>query len=194
MDCTKVGAMIRNLRTEKKMTQSDLANRLNVSNKTISKWECGLGCPDISLIAELSEILEVDISYMLKGDLTSNDFAGGNMKNTTFYICPVCGSISVHTGQAQTLCCGRKVEEQLQQKATDSEKLNILTDDDEWYITSDHPMNKDNYITFVAFLTGDRLQLIKLYPEWDLSLRIPRQGHGKLIWFSTTKGLFYQLI
>lgn len=194
MDCTKIGAMIRSLRLEKEMTQSDLANKLNVSNKTISKWECGLGCPDISLISELSDILGVDISHMLKGSLSSNDFVGGNMKNSTFYICPACGNISVHSGQAQTICCGRRVEEQPQQKANDSEQLDVCVDDDEWHITSSHPMDKDNYISFVAFLTGGSMQLIKLYPEWDLSIRIARQGHGKLVWFSTTKGLFYQFV
>lgn len=64
----------------------------------------------------------------------------------------------------------------------------------EWYISSSHPMTKEDYISFIAFATGDKIQIIKQYPEWELQVRIPKKGRGKLIWFSTSKGLFYQLI
>lgn len=61
MDCSKVGNLIYTLRTEKGMTQKALANAMNISDRTISKWERGAGCPDVSLLRELSDILEVNI-------------------------------------------------------------------------------------------------------------------------------------
>lgn len=194
MDCVKIGELIRSLRKEKGLTQNELASKLNISDKTISKWERGLGCPDIALIAELSEILGVDVSHMLKGDLAQSDMTGGSMRNSKFYVCPTCGNITVTTGDASISCCGRKMEAQKPKKADEERKLNVMIADGQWYITSDHPMAKDNYISFVAYVVGGAMQLVKLYPEWEMHLRMPKQGRGKLVWFSTTEGLFYQLI
>ncbi len=70
------------------MTQKQLADAMNLSDRTISKWERGLGCPDISLLIQLSELLNVNIKEILSGDLISNEFVGGNMKNTKYYVCP----------------------------------------------------------------------------------------------------------
>ena len=55
-------------------------------------------------------------------------------------------------------------------------------------------MEKENYLSFVAFATGDKIQLIKQYPEWNLQVRIQKRGHGMLFWYSTTQGFFYQLL
>jgi hypothetical protein len=66
-------------------------------------------------------------------------------------------------------------------------------DSNDWYITASHPMNKDHYISFVAFATGDRVQVIKQYPEWDTQVRIPKRGHGLLIWYCTRHGLSYEV-
>ncbi len=80
MDCSKVGGLIGYLRKEKNMTQKEVADRLNISDKTISKWERGRGCPDVSLLAELSNLFGVNIEKILLGDLIPNDTDGGNMK------------------------------------------------------------------------------------------------------------------
>lgn len=87
MQNSKVGNIIRTLRQECNLTQKQLADKMNISDKTISKWERGLGCPDISLIPELSDILGVDTQKLLIGDMTPNDFVGGNMRNTRYYVC-----------------------------------------------------------------------------------------------------------
>ena len=79
-------------------------------------------------------------------------------------------------------------------KAEESEKFHVEVIENDWFLTTDHPMEKENYISFVAFATGDKVQLYKLYPEWDLQLRIPKRGHGTLFWYSTTKGFFYQYL
>lgn len=194
MDCSKVGMLIRRLRMEKKLTQAALAARLNLSAKTISKWERGLGCPDVTLLNALSAVLDVDISRLLEGELLPNETVGGNMKNTKYYVCPDCGSISLCTGNAEISCCGRRLNALEMVKAEPDEKLHVEIVEDEWFISSDHPMEKDNYISFVAFQTGDKVELVKQYPEWNLQLRLKKRGHGNLIWYSAVQGLRYQLL
>ncbi|WP_196592649.1 helix-turn-helix domain-containing protein [Pectinatus sottacetonis] len=192
MQNNKVGNVIRMLRQEHNMTQKQLADKMNISDKTVSKWERGLGCPDISFIPELSDILRVDAQNLLVGDITPNDFVGGNMKNTKYYICPICNNISICTGEAEISCCGKKLTAQTLKKVTENEKLSVQVIEDEWYITSTHPMTKTHYISFIAFVTGDRIHLVKQYPEWNLNVRIPKKGHGMLLSYCTEHGLFYQ--
>lgn len=192
MQNMKVGNIIRTLRIERNMTQKELADKMNISDKTVSKWERGLGCPDISLISELSDLLGVDTQSLLVGDITPNDFVGGNMKNTKYYVCPTCHNISLCTGEAEVSCCGKKLTVQQMKKAGDTEKLSVEVLEDEWFITSEHPMTKEHYISFVAFASGESIQIIKQYPEWNLELRIPKRGYGMLIWYCIKHGLFYQ--
>lgn len=194
MDCTKTGTLIRKLRMEKKLTQAALAESLGLSAKAVSKWERGLGCPDVSLLPALSSVLNVDLSRLLEGELLPNQTVGGNMKRTKYYLCPDCGSISLCTGGAEITCCGRRLAPLEMTKAAPEERLRVEIVEDEWFISGDHPMEKDNYISFVAFQTGDRVELIKQYPEWNLQLRLKKRGHGQLIWYSTSLGLRFQLL
>jgi len=131
---------------------------------------------------------------MLAGNLSANEADGGNMKKTKYFVCPQCGGIALCTGGAEISCCGRRLEPLEMIKAAPEEKLRVEAVEDEWYITGDHPMEKDNYIAFVAFQTGGKVELIRQYPEWNLDLRIKRRGHGQLVFYSTSLGLKYQLI
>lgn len=194
MQNSKVGSIIRALRLEHHMTQKQLADKMNLSDKTVSKWERGLGMPDISLIPELSGLLGIDIMSLLSGDMTPNDFVGGNMKNTKYFVCPTCQNITLCTGEAEVSCCGKKLEAQTLKKAEEGEKLSVQVVEDDWNISSEHPMDKEHYISFLALASGDRIQIIKQYPEWNLNVRIPKRGHGMLIWYSTDHGLQYQLL
>ena len=194
MDCTKTGERIRLLRLEKNLTQKQLADLLYLSDKTISKWERGLGCPDVSLLADLSALLGVTIEEMLEGRSSPHEITGGNMKQTKYYFCPACGNLTLCTGEAAVSCCGRKLEAHQPQKADEAHRLTAQQVEDEWYITTDHPMTKDHYLSCLIFATGNKLELIKQYPEWDLSARIARRGHGMLLWYCVQHGLFYQLL
>lgn len=194
MQNNKVGNIIRTLRLEHNLTQKQLADKMNISDKTVSKWERGLGLPDISLIPEIANFLGIDMKNLLVGDMTPNDFVGGNMKNTKYFICPLCHNITFCTGEAEVSCCGKKLSVQSMKKAEEIEKLSIQVIEKDWFITSVHPMTKTHYISFVAFVTGDRIQIIKQYPEWNLSVRIPKAGNETLIWYCTKHGLFYQLL
>lgn len=194
MDNEKIGALIRRLRREQRLTQRGLAEQLGLSDKAVSKWERGLGCPEVSFLPRLSGIFGVDLERMLRGDLTPNELVGGNMKKLSYYVCPTCGNLTFCTGQAEVSCCGRKLAALVPQKAREEEKLTVELVETDWFITSSHPMRKDDYISFVAFATGDRLQVVKQYPEWDLQVRIPARGHGLLLWYSEKQGLLYQLL
>lgn len=194
MDNEKIGALIRRLRREQRLTQRGLAEQLGLSDKAVSKWERGLGCPEVSFLPRLSGIFGVDLERMLRGDLTPNELVGGNMKKLSYYVCPTCGNLTFCTGQAEVSCCGRKLAALVPQKAREEEQLTVELVETDWFITSSHPMRKDDYISFVAFATGDRLQVVKQYPEWDLQVRIPARGHGLLLWYSEKQGLLYQLL
>ena len=194
MDCEKIGKLIRRLREEKAMTQRQLAERLGVSDRAVSKWERGSGCPDVSLLADLAAELSVGVEALLSGDVTEQEEMGKSMKHTKYYVCPRCGNLLLATGDAAITCCGRSLEPLDPVKAAEEEKLRVEPVEDERFLTSSHPMTKEHHISFLAFATGDRIVLQRLYPEWDLQARIPGRGHGKLLWYCTQHGLFYQLI
>lgn len=189
MDCTKIGKLLYDLRKEKGMTQKEVADKMNISDKTVSKWERGLGCPDISLLSELSNIFGVNIEKILQGDLSINDTDGGNMKRIKFYVCPVCDNIITSTGKSEISCCGRKLEFLKAQNFDDNHKLNVEQIENDYYITIDHDMTKEHYISFVAYVIFDRIHFVKLYPEQNAELRIPIMQKGELFFYCNKHGL-----
>ena len=194
MDHTKIGKLIYTLRKEKGLTQLQLAEAMHISDKTVSKWERGLGCPDISLLCELSKILNVDLSELLRGQLTSNDILGGSMKRIKFYVCPNCGNILTALSDTAISCCGKKLLPLELKKANAADRLSVEIIENEFFISANHEMTKEHYISFVALITDDALILRKQYPEWDLQARIPFFAHGQLVWYCTRHGLFCQSI
>ena len=140
MDNKKTGELIFKLRSEKGLTQKQLADMLNVSDKAVSKWERGQGLPDVSLLPELGAIFGVNIEGLLGGGLNVNSFATGNMKKVKFYVCPICGNITICTGSAEITCCSRKIGEVIPRKADESHTLEINAVEDEWFISSPHAM------------------------------------------------------
>ena len=192
MEQTKIGALIRSLRKEMNFTQQQLAEKLCVSDKAISKWERDIGCPDVSLLPSLSEILGVDLERLLSGDLNTNELARGNMKKIHFFVCPSCGNLITSLTDTTISCCGKKLKALPLQKASDDEMLSVEIVENDFYITTNHPMKRDHYITFIALLTEDTIMLRKQYPEWELQTRIPVFAHGILVWHCSKHGLFYQ--
>ena len=101
LDCSKVGALLYRLRKERDLTQKQVADQMNISDKTISKWERGFGCPDVSLLGELSSLFEVNIEKILNGDLEPNEPDAGNFRRMKFFVCPVCANVIYSTGNAE---------------------------------------------------------------------------------------------
>lgn len=81
MDQKKTGQFLKTLRKEKNITQENLAETLNVSTRTISRWETGRNMPDISLLVELSEFYQVSIAEIIDGERKSEDM-GQETKST----------------------------------------------------------------------------------------------------------------
>ncbi len=192
MDSIKTGACIRQLRTARGMTQKQLAARLHVSDKAISKWERGNGCPDISLLAALAEVFETDAGCLLAGSLHENGKENGDMKKIRFYVCPHCGNLITAASEAAVNCCGRKLRAALPRKAEPDEMLRVEETDGEWYITASHPMTKEHYISYAAYLTDSSVMIFRQYPEWEMQMTLPMYRGGRLIWYCSQCGLLYQ--
>ena len=149
----------------------------------------GLGCPDISLWPELSAILGVDMRQMMDGEITPNKPDSGNISKVRFYVCPSCGNILVSTGSASIFCCGRKLEHILPKDSSDTIKITVEEVDTDYYVTFDHPMTKEHYISFVAYVKSDIVFLKRLYPEQSPSCRFPIIKGGKLYIHCVKHGL-----
>lgn len=189
MDCAKIGALIAKLRKEKGLTQRDIAEALGVSNKTVSKWECGMGCADLSYWSRLSDLLGVDVNQMMEGEITRNQPDHGDVRRVRFYVCPVCGNILTSTGSASLFCCGRKLEPLLPQDQEDVPQVFVDHSDLESYISVVHPMTKDHYLSFAAYVKNDKVTLIRLYPEQEAGFRLLTGKGGTLYLYCTKHGL-----
>ena len=183
------GATIKAIRESKGLTQAELADQIGVTSKAVSKWETGKGFPDISLLEPLAGALDTSIIELMNGQPIVNQNRCGNLLRTKFYVCPVCGN-SIHAlGDALITCCGITLPSLEAEEFDDCHPLTIETVENEQFITIDHPMTKQHYISFVAFVTGDRVQLVKFYPEGNAETRLQLRGHGILYAYCNLHGL-----
>lgn len=192
MNNTKTGKLIRQLRTEKKLTQKQLAELIGVSDKAVSKWETGKGYPDISLFSALADVFGTDVRNLLMGNINKNEKENGNMKKLKFYVCKDCGNIITATSEAAISCCGNSLSPLAPRAAEESEMLKIENIDGNLYISSDHPMTKEHYISFVAYTVDSTAMIFKQYPEWNLQFTLPPFRSGRLVWYCNKCGLLYQ--
>lgn len=188
MNSEKTGSLLRKLRTEKGLTQAQVAERLLISDKAVSKWERGLGCPDISMLNDIAELFGVPVETLLDGEIVNGKIVGGNMKRVKFYFCTECGNIVTAASTAEISCCGRKLTPLEAVAADEGHTPKIEEIDGEFYVTFSHEMSKSHYITFVAYAGCDKVHLVKLYPEQEAALRIPRIGGGTLYFCCTKHG------
>ena len=190
MNIYVTGATIRQLREGRNMTQSDLADLIGVSSKAISKWETGKGLPDISLLQPLAQALGISLIELMNGEHIINRNVSANMLRCKFYVCPVCGNVIHCLGNAVVSCCGITLPALDPEEADDAHLLTIENVEDEHFITVHHPMTKDHYISFVAHVTSDRLQMVKLYPEGNAETRLQLRGRGYIYYYCNQHGLF----
>ncbi len=190
MDLAKTGKLIAQLRREKGLTQKAVAEKLGICAKTVSKWETGHGFPDVSFISMLSQIFEVAPAKLLEGELPKIKPEVGNVKKTKFYVCAQCGNILTSVGNAEIVCCGRKLAPLAAKEADEAHKLKLETIEDDFYITFAHPMTKAHYISFISYVRFDRVLTVKLYPEQDAAVRFAKMFGGTLYYYCTGHGLF----
>lgn len=184
------GAMIRELRERKNMTQSELASRLHVSDKTVSKWENAKGYPDISLLEPIAKVFGISISELLAGSTVSNVNVSANMMRSKFYVCPVCGNVIHSMGEAVIHCHGVLLTPAQAEETDEEHKIFIEGVEDEYFVRIEHAMTKEHYISFVAALSSDRIQMVKLYPEGNAEARFKTSGVKKILFYCNKDGLF----
>ena len=171
MDRYVTGGMIRSLRENKKLTQDELAERLHVSGKAVSKWETGRGFPDVSLLEPLAEALGVSVIELLSGDTVRNGNRSANMARSKVYVCLVCGNVIQAAGEALVSCCGITLPPQEAEEADDAHRIRVEIVEDEYYVTVDHPMTKEHYLSFLSAVSDQGIQFVKLYPEGNAEAR-----------------------
>lgn len=188
------GAMIRRLRENKNMTQQQLADKLNVSDKAISKWETSRGYPDISLVEPLADALSVSIIELFSGENVVNTNKSFNMLRMKFYVCPICGNIICSTGETVVSCCGIVLPALEPETEDDNHHMSIENVEDEYYITIQHDMSKKHYISFIAAVKYDGYEIKKLYAEGNAEARFKISGTKYFLYYCNMHGLFKVLV
>ena len=190
MDRYVTGAVIRKLRENKKLTQEELAEKIYVSSKAVSKWETGQGFPDVSLLEPLAQALDISVIELLSGEDISNMNRSSKMTRGKFYVCPVCGNVIQATGEAVISCCGITLPPLEAEPADEDHAIRLEIVEDEYYVSIDHPMTKDHYISFLAAVLDHGTQIQKLYPEGNAEARFKISGIRKLYVYCNRHGLF----
>jgi transcriptional regulator with XRE-family HTH domain len=185
------GAVIKQLREKNKMTQLQLAEKLGVSDKTVSKWETGKGYPDITLLEPVAKAFRISVTELISGNTIHNENVSSNMLRSKFYVCPVCGNVLHGMGEAVIHCHGIPLNP-IEAEASDEKHLIMIERiEDEYYVRIDHDMTKEHYISFIATVSLDSIQMIKLYPEGNAEARFKIRGVKKLYWYCNRDGLFF---
>ena len=184
------GAAIRTLREKQRLTQSQLAEKLCVSDKAVSKWETGKGFPDISLLEPLAAALGISVPELLSGEQIINRNRAANMRRGRLYVCPVCGNVLHAAGETLVSCCGITLPPLDAEEPDEAHELTVEDIEHELYVSSAHPMSKTHYLSFAAYCTDDRFELVRFYPEGNAEARFFRRGRGLLYWYCNRHGLF----
>lgn len=194
MNSYVTGAVIRRLREAGGLTQAELARKIDVSSKTVSKWETAKGFPDVSLLEPLAAALGVSVLELLSGETVTNRNKSANLLRGHFYVCPVCGNVIHAMGEALVSCCGITLPALEPEEFDEAHTPVFEAVEDETYVVLHHPMTKGHFISFLAYVTSDRLQLVKLYPEGSAACRFRFQGHGYLYLCCNRHGLMRQRV
>ena len=190
MDKYVTGDVIRAMREGKGMTQEELAQRIYVSGKAVSKWETGKGYPDISLLEPLAAALGISVIELLSGQYVANRNRCANMLRGKWYVCPVCGNVIRAAGEAVVSCCGVTLPP-LEPEAPDRDhEIRVEVVENEYYVSVAHPMTKDHHISFLAAVSDRAVHLVKLYPEEDAQARFPMTGVRRFFACCNRHGLF----
>lgn len=190
MNSYVTGAMIKKLREEKKLTQEELAQKLHVSGKAVSKWETGQGLPDISLLEPIARALDISVIELFKGENVVNRNRASNVLKSVCYVCPVCGNGILALGQAVVSCCGITLPEVVPEEADEEHAISCASDDGEYLASVNHPMQKDHYITCLIAVSDNEVQYVKLYPEGEATARFRMNRVKRIYVYCNRHGMF----
>lgn len=185
------GTVIKELREKKKMTQLQLAEKLGVSDKTVSKWETGKGYPDITLLEPIAEAFFVSVTELISGNTIYNSNVSANVLKSKFYICPICGNVIHSMGEAVIHCHGVLLTAAEPEATDENHMIFVERVEDEYFVRIEHDMTKNHYISFLAAESSDRIQMVKLYPEGNAEARFKIGGVKRILFYCNRDGLFY---
>lgn len=150
--------------------------------------------PDITLIEPLAENLGISVIELFSGDRVTNRNISANMLRSKLYVCPICGNI-IHTmGESVINCCGINLPPLEAEDADEAHRMNVDIVEDEYYVTVDHEMTKQHHISFIAYVTSDKFEMVKLYAEGNAQSRFFIRGDGYLYSYCNHHGLMKQKI
>ena len=188
------GALIKRLRENKNMTQVELAQKINVTDKAISKWETGRGLPDLSLVEPLAQALGVSLIELFSGVSVVNTNKSANMLCEKFYVCPLCGNVIQSSGDALISCCGITLSTLEAETPDDRHQIIVECIEDEYYVSVQHEMTKTHYISFIAAVGHDCVEVKKMYPEQNAQARVKRSGVKYIYFYCNQHGLFKKAV
>ena len=194
MNTYVTSSTIRQLREQQGLTQAELAALIGVSSKTVSKWETAKGLPDVSLLQPLAQALNISVIELMNGEHIINKNVSANMLRSKFYVCPICGNLIHSTGSTLISCCGITLPPLEVEEMDENHILTLEKVEDEHFVTVQHPMTKEHFISFVAYVTSDRLQVVKFYPEGNAETRLQLRGRGYVYYYCNHHGLFKKKI
>lgn len=183
------GAVIKELREKNRMTQLQLAEKLGVTDKSISKWETSRGLPDITLLEPIAKAFSISVTELISGNTIHNANVSANMLRSKFYVCPVCGNVIHSMGEAAIHCHGIQLMP-LEPEQTDEHHMIFIKRVEEYYVRIDHSMTKEHYISFVAAASSDDMQMRTLYPEGNAEARFKIRGVRRIFFYCNRDGLF----
>ena len=185
------GAVIKELREKNKMTQLEFADKLGVSDKTVSKWETGKGYPDITLLEPIADVFSISVTELISGITVVNSNVSANMMRSKFYVCPVCGNVIHSMGETVIQCHGLQLMPLEAEPSDEGHMVFIERVEDEYYVRIDHSMTKQHFISFAAAVSSDNIQMVKLYPEGSTEARFKIRGVRRIYFYCNRDGLFY---
>ena len=185
------GAVIKELREKNKMTQLEFADKLGVSDKTVSKWETGKGYPDITLLEPIADVFSISVTELISGITVVNSNVSANMMRSKFYVCPVCGNTIHSMGETVIQCHGLQLMPLEAEPSDEGHMVFIERVEDEYYVRIDHSMTKQHFISFAAAVSSDNIQMVKLYPEGSAEARFKIRGVRRIYFYCNRDGLFY---
>lgn len=194
MNQNQIANLIRNNREKRKMTQMELAQLLYVSDKTISKWETCKSCPDLEMMEAIARVFQMSIYEFLSNQIIETRNKQGNCLKVHFYVCPICGNVLWSLSESVMHCHGISLSSLQVQEINEDHLISIQKIENEYYVSISHEMTKQHYISFIAALSGNRIQFVKLYPEQNAEAYFKMDGVKFIYFYCNQEGLFKKRI
>lgn len=142
------------------------------------------------MLESIADALGVSVAELISGNIISNANVSANMMKSKFYVCPICGNVIHSMGEAAISCHGILLNPLIAEESDANHRISIELVEDEYYVHIEHEMTKNHYISFIAAVSSDRVQLVKLYPEGNVEARFKIDGVKKLFFYCNRDGLF----